>query len=70
MLGLFDCLGNRVAVYKDWRSARIGEAKQKEKLWALWESLPLEKMSRQDFVVYVIKPLDSRNCSQVNLLID
>lgn len=58
MLGLFDCLGNRVAVYKDWRSARIGEAKRKHKLWALWESLPLEKRYRQDFFVYAIKPLE------------
>lgn len=57
MLGLFDCLGNRVAVYKSWRAARIGEAKRKQKLWVLWDSVPPDVRCDLLFV-YQIRPLE------------
>lgn len=58
MLALFDCLGNRVAVYKDWRGARIGEARRKLKLWVLYDSLPIDKQRELNGVVYQFRALE------------
>lgn len=58
MLGLFDCLGNRVAVYKDWRAARIGETKRKPKLWALYDGLPIDKRRELNGLVYQFRALE------------